>query len=69
MVMKNLHILTPLPALKGESPLEAVKGKKLRPVVIELLKSIDQLEAQRVEQTCGEPFNVSFLWERLGLKQ
>ena len=59
----------PLPALKGKSPLEAVKLKRLRPAVIELLKSIDQLEAHRTEQTGGEPFDVSFLWERLGLKR
>lgn len=59
----------PLPVLKGKSPLEAVKDKLLRPAVIELLKSIDQLEARRIEQTGGEPFDVSFLWERLGLER
>jgi hypothetical protein len=58
-----------LPALDGKSPLEAVKDQKRRPAVIELLKSIDQLEARRVEQTGGEPFDVTFLWERLGLKR
>lgn len=58
-----------LPALDGKSPLEAVKDKKRRPAVIELLKSIDQLEARRIEQTGGEPFDVTFLWERLGLKR
>ena len=59
----------PLPALGGKSPLQAVKIKRLRPAVIELLKSIDQLEAHRIDQTGGEPFDVSFLWERLGLKR
>lgn len=59
----------PLPALEGKSPLEAVKDKRLRPAVIELLKSIDQLEARRIEQTGGEPFDVSFLWERLGVER
>ncbi|HIJ97442.1 MAG TPA: hypothetical protein HPP94_17255 [Desulfuromonadales bacterium] len=59
----------PLGALKGKSPREAVKDKKLRPAVVELLKSIDQLEARRIEQTGGEPFDVTFLWERLGLKR
>jgi hypothetical protein len=58
-----------LPALEGKSPLEAVKIKQLRPAVIELLKSIDQLEAHRIDQTGGEPFDVSFLWERLGLER
>ena len=60
---------TSLPALDGKSPLEAVKDKNRRPAVIELLKSIDQLEAHRIEQTGGEPFDVSFVWERLGLKR
>ena len=59
----------PLPALEGKSPLEAVTDKRLRPAVIELLKSIDQLEARRIDQTGGEPFDVTFLWERLGLKR
>jgi len=58
-----------LPALKGKSPLEAVKDKKLRPAVVELLKSLEQLEARRIDQTGGEPFDVNFLWERLGLKR
>jgi hypothetical protein len=59
----------PLPALKGKTPLEAAADKRFRPAVIELLKSIDQLEARRIEQTGGEPFDVSFLWERLGLQR
>jgi hypothetical protein len=59
----------PLPALQGKSPLEAVKDKQLRPAVVELLKSIDQLEARRIGQTGGEPFDVSFLWERLGVER
>ncbi|WP_298273242.1 hypothetical protein [Geobacter sp.] len=59
----------PLPALGGKSPLEAAADKRLRPAVIELLKSIDQLEARRIDQTGGEPFDVTFLWERLGLKR
>jgi hypothetical protein len=59
----------PLPALEGKSPLEAVTDKRLRPAVIELLKSIDQLEARRIDQTGGEPIDVSSLWERLGLKR
>jgi len=58
-----------LPALQGKSPLEAVTEERLRPKVIELLKSIDQLEARRIDQAGGEPFDVSFLWERLGLKR
>ena len=59
----------PLPALEGKSALEAVKNKRLRPAVIELLKSIDQLEARRIQQLGGEPFDVTFLWKRLGLER
>lgn len=59
----------PLPALNGKTPLEAVKDKDLRLAVIELLKSIDQLEAERIEETGGEPFDVSFLWTRLGVER
>ncbi|MBI5141954.1 MAG: SEC-C domain-containing protein [Nitrospirae bacterium] len=58
---------TPLPALNGKSPLEAVNDKQLRPAVIELLKTIDQLEARRIQKTGGEPFDVSSLRERLGI--
>ena len=27
------------------------------------------LEARRIEQTGGEPFDVTFLWERLGVQR
>lgn len=60
---------TSLPALAGKSPLEAVKTEKGRTGVIELLKSIEQLEQERVEQTGGEPLAVDFLWERLGIER
>jgi len=56
-----------LPALEGKSPLEAVKDERLRPAVVELLKSIEQLEIRRAKQAGGAPFDVSFLWQRLGL--
>lgn len=56
-----------LPALEGKSPLEAVQDERLRPAVVELLKSIEQLEVRRAKQAGGIPFDVSFLWGRLGL--
>lgn len=56
-----------LPALEGKSPLEAVEDEHLRPAVVELLKSIEQLEVRRAKQAGGTPFDMSFLWERLGL--
>jgi len=58
-----------LPALGGKTPLQAVKSKKGREGVVELLKSIEQLEQRRTVETGGEPFNIGFLWERFGLKQ
>lgn len=60
---------TPLPALNGKTPLEAAKDKNLQTKVVELLEGIDQLEARRVKETGGEPFDASFLWERLGLQR
>ncbi len=58
----------PLPALNGKAPLEAVKTKQGRMSVINLLKSIEVLEARRIAQTGGDPLDVTFLWERLGLR-
>ena len=59
----------PLPALGGKSPLQAVKTKKGRLSVIDLLKSIEQLEQQRTAETGGDPLDVRFLWERLGIER
>ncbi len=59
----------PLPALEGKTPRAAIKSKRLHPKVIELLKSIDQLEARRIKQTGGDPLDVSFLWEQLGIER
>lgn len=59
----------PLPILDGKSPLQAVKTKKGRKDVIELLKSTEQLEQQRTAQTGGEPMDIGFLWERLGIER
>jgi hypothetical protein len=58
-----------LPALKGKTPLEAAKDERLRPMVIELLKSMEQLEARRSNQAGGALFDVSFLWDRLGIER
>jgi hypothetical protein len=57
----------PLPALGGKSPLQAVKTRKGRAEVVELLKSFELLEHRRASQTGGEPFDLRFLWERLGI--
>lgn len=59
----------PLPALGGKTPLQAIKSKKGREGVVELLKSIEQGEQRRMVETGAEPFDIGFLWERLGLKR
>lgn len=60
---------TPLPVLEGKSPKQAVRSKKGRAQVVELLKSMEQLEQKRIAQTGGDPFDVTFLWDRLGLSR
>lgn len=59
----------PLPALGGKTPLQAIKSKKGREGVVELLKSIEQGEQRRMVEAGAEPFDIGFLWERLGLKR
>ena len=61
--------MIPLPVLGGKTSLQAVKSKKGREGVVELLKSIEQLEQRRPAETGCEPFDIGFLWERLGLKR
>lgn len=60
----------PLPALKGKTPLEAAKLKSLRPKLMDILKQIEQGEARRAKRDDGvQTFDVSFLWERLGIER
>ncbi|MDR2123986.1 MAG: SEC-C domain-containing protein [Desulfovibrio sp.] len=56
-----------LPALNGKTPLQAVRLKNYRPKVVELLKQIENGEAKRAGETGLPPFDIAFLWERLGL--
>jgi hypothetical protein len=58
-----------LPALKGKTPREAVKTDEGRRAVTEILKSIEQSEARLASSDNRQPFDISFLWERLGLTQ
>lgn len=60
-------ISMPIPALGGKTPLQAVKLKTGRPKVVELLKQIERSEAHRVQETGISAFDISFLWEQLGL--
>lgn len=56
-----------IPALDNKTPRQAIKTKKGRQAVIDLLKSYENGEARRVREQGGEPFDFGFLRERLGL--
>lgn len=60
----------PIPALDNKTPREAVKSKKGREKVLDLLKTIENMEARKVKDT-GRPFliNIERLWKELGLKR
>jgi len=57
----------PLPELGGQSPLQAVETGEGRKAVVELLKGIEQLEERRAANCEERPFDIGFLWQRLGL--
>lgn len=59
----------PLPALGGKTPRAAVRTKKGRQAVIELLKDFEIHEARKASREGGEPFDFGFLWRRLGLEK
>jgi len=59
---------TPLPALDGKTPHEAVMSAVGRSAVVELLKEFELREARKVRNDGGEPFDYGFLWQRLGLE-
>lgn len=59
----------PIPALGKKSPREAIKTEAGRRAVIELLKSYELHEAHRSRDQGTEPFDFSFLWDRLGLER
>jgi hypothetical protein len=59
----------PVPALGGKTPKAAVRTKKGRQAVIELLKDFEIHEARKTSREGGEPFDFRFLWKRLGLEK
>ena len=59
----------PVPALGGKTPKAAVRTKKGRQAVIELLKEFELHEARKALREGGEPFDFGFLWKRLGLEK
>jgi len=58
----------PVPALGGKTPKAAVRTKKGRLAVIELLKDFEIHKARKAQREGGEPFDFGFLWKRLGLE-
>jgi hypothetical protein len=59
----------PVPSLGGKTPKAAVRTKKGRQAVIELLKDFEIHEARKALAEGGEPFDFGFLWKRLGLEK
>ncbi len=58
-----------MPALGGKTPKAAVRSKKGRQALIELLKIVEIHEAKRAQREGGEPFEFGSLWKRLGLEK
>lgn len=58
---------TAIPALANKTPRQAVESEQGRRGVIELLRSYEHAELQRVRAQGGDPFDFGFLWEELGL--
>ena len=57
-----------IPALNGKSPRETVKQPRGRKKVVDLLKLLENMEARKQKE--GElAYDVSWLWERLGLEK
>jgi hypothetical protein len=57
----------PIPALGCRTPRACLDSDEGRDAVVNLLKSYEQHEARRAREQETEPFDFSFLWERLGL--
>jgi hypothetical protein len=55
-----------VPALDGKTPVQAVKTEEGRNKVIELLKSFENSE-ERIKKEGAFYYDLSWMWERLGL--
>ncbi len=53
----------------GKTPKAAIRTKKGRQAVIELLKEFEIHEARKAQREGGETFDFGFLWKRLGLEK
>lgn len=56
---------TAIPALSGKTPRKAVRSKKGREQVVELLKQMEQMEARKPPE---EQYDFLWLWDELGLE-
>jgi hypothetical protein len=58
----------PIPALGDKTPTEAVRSKKGRQDVAELIRSYEIGEAQKAGEEGRKPVSFDFLWEQVGLR-
>ena len=59
---------TPLPALDGRSPRQAVRTKRGRDEVVALLKKVENMEARRSRESGQPPYDFAWLWQELGVE-
>jgi SEC-C motif len=57
----------PVPALGGKTPRQAAASKRLRPKLIDLLKSFENSE-ERFPAAGGKPYDFGWIWRELGLE-
>jgi len=57
----------PIPALKNETPRQAIRSKAGRRDVVELLRSYEIGEREQAEMQKRDPVDLSFLWKELGI--
>jgi hypothetical protein len=57
----------PVPLLGGKTPRQAAASKRLRPKLIDLLKSFENREA-RLPAAGGKPYDFGWIWRELGLE-
>jgi hypothetical protein len=59
----------PIPALKGETPRQAIRSKAGRREVVELLRSYELGEREQAEMQGRDPVDLGFLWKELGISK
>jgi hypothetical protein len=68
---RHLHewLDTEIPALDGKTPRRAVRSKAGRERVLALLKDIERSEHRTARDLGTEPYDVSWMWQELGLAE